>query len=386
MSLKNLEPEKLQDVEKKYKFENKYFEDPQTLKDSIISKTVIPHQVEFQPGPQGRKICWLSCPYCYGESAANSEERPDTERLVKILNEIADGGVNKVTFAGWATDPLNSKSIDDLLETAINRKMIFGFNTKPIKVSDKFVSLLKSRDINPASWISLSIDSGSNKVFNEVHGMNPSKAPLYDKVLANVMRIKEANEPFRKFDVSAAYLLNKFNSSKSEIETFIKDFKNAGCNLLRFSFAQPPRGLANQEKIETVPLIEEKNKIMSELKDWISLHDSESCRVLITDPDSENDIFYKNRTLPCIARFIYPTVGFDGRLYQCSQSAAPNFKDTEIGDLKKDSFWDLYYNYDVSDFAEYFRSSGQLMNKVGCRCDRKEHIANTKIHKSKLFV
>ena len=55
------------------------------------------------------KICWLSCPYCYGESAINNIERPSTERLVEILNEIADGGVNKVTFAGWATDPLNSK-------------------------------------------------------------------------------------------------------------------------------------------------------------------------------------------------------------------------------------------------------------------------------------
>ncbi|MDC0454713.1 radical SAM protein [Candidatus Pelagibacter sp.] len=386
MNLKNMEKKELKDVAKKYKFENKYFEDPQTLKDSIINKTVIPHQVEFQPGPLGKKICWLSCPYCYGESAENSTERPDTERLVKILNEIADGGVNKVTFAGWATDPLNSKSIDKLLETAIDRKMIFGFNTKPIKVSDKFVNLLKEKDIHPDSWISLSIDSGSNEIFNKVHGMNETKAPLYDRVLSNVMRIKEANIPFRKFDVSAAYLMNKFNSSKNEIENFIKDFKKAGCNLLRFSFAQPPRGLVNQNKIETVPLKEEKNKIMTELKEWIISYDSKDCRVLVTDPDTENDIFYKNRTLPCVARFIYPTVGFDGRLYQCSQSAAPNFKETEIGDLKKDDFWELYYNYDVSDFENFFKTTGELMNKVGCRCDRKEHIANTKIQKSKLFV
>jgi MoaA/NifB/PqqE/SkfB family radical SAM enzyme len=386
MLSENLEIKKLNDVDKKYKFENKYFEDPKDLKEKIINKTVIPHQVEFQPGPLGKKICWLSCPYCYGESAENTTERPDTDRLVTILNEIADGGVNKVTFAGWATDPLNSKSIDNLLETAINRNMIFGFNTKPIKVSDKFVDLLKNKKIHPDSWISLSIDSGSNEVFNRVHGMNQTKAPLYDKVLSNVMRIKEANQPIRKFDISAAYLLNKFNSSKDEILRFIKDFKSAGCNLLRFSFAQPPRGLVNQNKIETVPLKEEKNKIMSELSEWIMSYDSEECRVLVTDPDAENNIFYKDRTLPCVARFIYPTVGFDGRLYQCSQSAAPNFKETEIGDLKKDSFWDLYYNYDVSDFKNFFKSTGELMNKVGCRCDRKEHIANTKIQKSKLFI
>ena len=178
----------------KYKFNTRYFETPEKLKDDIINKTVIPHQVEFQPGSSGKKICWLSCPYCYGESATNNDERPSTERLVEILNEIADGGVNKVTFAGWATDPLNSKSIDMLLETAIKRKMIFGFNTKPLKVSDKFVSVLKDNEINNQSWISLSIDSGSNEVFNKVHGMN-TKAPLYDNVLKNVNRIKEANIP-----------------------------------------------------------------------------------------------------------------------------------------------------------------------------------------------
>ncbi len=375
----------LNDVDKKYKFENKYFTDPEILKKKIIDKTIIPHQVEFQPGAKGKKICWLSCPYCYGESAINNEERPSTERLVEILNEIADGGVNKVTFAGWATDPLNSKSIDDLLETAIKRKMIFGFNTKPLKVSDKFVSLLKDNEIHKDSWISLSIDSGSNNIFNKVHGMNTS-APLYDRVLSNVKRIKEANNPIRKFDVSAAYLLNKFNSSKDEISKFLSDFKEAGCNLVRFSFAQPPRGLVNKGEIETVPLTDEKSKIMNNLKEWIKSHDSENFRVIITDPDQENDIFYKNRTLPCVARFIYPTVGFDGRLYQCSQSAAPNFKETEIGDLKNNKFWDLYYNYDVSNFIKFFEDSGKLMNKVGCRCDRKEHIANKKIKESNLFT
>lgn len=368
----------------KYNFSTKYFDNPQQLKKDIIEKKIIPHQVEFQPGPQGKKICWLSCPYCYGESAINSDERPSTERLVEILNQIADGGVKKVTFAGWATDPLNSKSIDDLLETAIKRKLIFGFNTKPIKVSDRFIDILKNNEINRESWISLSIDSGSNEIFNKVHGMK-TKAALYDKVLINVNKIKMANIPHRKFDVSAAYLLNKFNSSKKEIERFIIDFQNAGCNLLRFSFAQPPRGLADKEKIETVPLTQEKNEIMNELKEWILSFNNDECNVLVVDPDTENNIFYKDRTLPCVARFIYPTVGFDGRLYQCSQSAAPNFKDTEIGDLKNKNFWELYYDYDVSDFIGFFKNSAEILAKTGCRCDRKEHIVNTKIAESKIF-
>ena len=45
----------LNEIDKKYKFENKYFEDPKILKEKIINKTVI-HQVEFQPGPQGKNM------------------------------------------------------------------------------------------------------------------------------------------------------------------------------------------------------------------------------------------------------------------------------------------------------------------------------------------
>ena len=143
--------------------------------------------------------------------------------------------------------------------------------------------------------------------------------------------------------------------------------------------------MAQKEKIETVPLTDEKNEIMADLNEWIIAQDSESCRIIVTDPDSENDIFYKDRSLPCVARFLYPTVGFDGRLYQCSQSAAPNFKETELGDLKDNKFWDLYYNYDVSNFLEFFDKTGKLLNKVGCRCDRKEHIVNKKVRDSNLF-
>ena len=77
--------------------------------------------------------------------------------------------------------------------------------------------------------------------------------------------------------------------------------------------------------------------------------------------------------------------GFDGRLYQCSQSAAPNFKDMELGDLKKNDFWDLYYSYDVSSFKKFFETNSKIMEKTGCRCDRKEHVVNTAIKNSKLF-
>lgn len=367
----------------KYKFSNKYFASPEKLKEQIINKSVIPHQVEFQPGPQSKKICWLSCPYCYGDSAIDNGERLSGERLVELINEVANLGVKKVIFAGWATDPLNSKHIDKMLKAAVENLLIFGFNTKPIKVSDLFLSYLYDSRVQKDSYMSLSIDAGSNEVFNKVHGMKVN-APLYDKCLSNTRNICKANSKEKKIDVSAAYLVNRYNCEEKEIVKFIKDFTDAGCNLLRFTFAQPPRGKV-EKNLDTVPTKDECETYSIILNRIVKEYDSEKCRILLVDADKENNFFRKSRTLPCVARFIYPTVGFDGRLYHCSQSAAPNFKDIDLGNLKDHSFKELYYNYDVGDFKKYFSDLGKKMNKVGCRCDRKEHTVNTKIQKSNLF-
>ena len=367
----------------KYKFSNQYFDSPDKLKEEIIKKTIIPHQVEFQPGSQSKKICWLSCPYCYGESAEDNGDRLSGERLVEIIREVSVMGVKKVIFAGWATDPLNSKHIDVMLEAAVNNNLIFGFNTKPIKVSKFFLDCLYSPKVKKNSYMSLSIDAGSNDTFNQVHGMKVGP-PLYDRCLENTKNICKANLNERKIDVSAAYLVNRYNSSEKEILSFINDFRSAGCNLLRFTFAQPPRGKV-EENLDTVPTQDECDQYAKLLEKIVQNEDSEECKILFVDADKENDFFRKPRTLPCVARFIYPTVGFDGKLYHCSQSAAPNFKEIDLGNLKENNFKDLYYNYDVSDFKRYFNDLGKKLEKTGCRCDRKEHTVNTKIKKSNLF-
>ena len=55
-------------------------------------------------------------------SATDNGERLSKQRGLEVLDEIIDGGVNKIIFAGYATDPLNCDYIDDLLEKTIKKK------------------------------------------------------------------------------------------------------------------------------------------------------------------------------------------------------------------------------------------------------------------------
>ena len=181
---------KQKELKKKYTFQTDYLKDINNFKNEIFEKKIIPYQVEFQAPPRGKKICWLECPYCYGLSADDNGERLSKERGLEILKQILDGHVKKIIFAGYATDPLNCSYIDDLLELTIsNKAVVFGFNTKALKISERFFDILKKNKLVESSYISLSVDAGSNQTYNKIHAVKAKKANIYDNVLKNSKKL-----------------------------------------------------------------------------------------------------------------------------------------------------------------------------------------------------
>jgi len=374
--------EKQKLLEKKYNFKSDYIKDFKSFKDEITKKKIMPYQVEFQAPPRGKKICWLECPYCYGLSADNNGERLNKERGLDILKQILDGGVKKIIFAGYATDPLNCDYIGELLDLTISNKAIFGFNTKALKISDTFFNALKNNKISDSSYISLSVDAGSNETYNLIHDVKAKKVKIYDQVLKNAKKLGEIKKE-NYFDLSAAYLVNINSANANDYENFINDFMGAGCNVLRFSFPQPPKDIKTEKGV--VPTQEEIDFYISDLNKLKKKYENEKCLIIITNPDGEHDIYNKPRTLPCYARYLFPTVGFDGWLYNCSQSSAPNFRSTALGNLNVDDFWKLFYNYDSQNLDNFMSICNKKIGNSGCRCDRKEHIVNQSVINSKVF-
>jgi len=369
-------------LEKKYQFKTDYVKNYDDLKKQILKKKIIPHQVEFQAPPRGKKICWLECPYCYGLSAENNGERLEKKRGLEILKQILNGGVKKIVFAGYATDPLNCDYIGELLDLTITNKAIFGFNTKALKISENFLSALKNNSTTEGSYISLSVDAGSNKTYNLIHDVKAKKVKIYDQVLNNARKLGNIKKE-NYFDLSAAYLVNIKSANINDYENFINDFMAAGCNVLRFSFPQPPKDIKTEKGV--VPSQEEINHYISDLNKLKKKYENDKCLILIANPDSDHDIYNKPRTVPCFARYLFPTIGFDGWLYNCSQSSAPNFRSTALGDLNKDDFWKLFYNYDSENLEEFMNICNKKISESGCRCDRKEHIVNQSVINSNVF-
>ena len=290
-----MDKEKQKELKKKYNFKSNYIQDFKNFKDEIIQKKILPYQIEFQAPPRGKKICWLECPYCYGLSADNNGERLSKERGLEILRQILDGGVKKIIFAGYATDPLNCSYIDELLDLTISKKAIFGFNTKALRISDTFFNTLKNNKITDGSYISLSVDAGSNETYNLIHDVKAKKAKIYDQVLNNAKRLGKIKKE-NYFDLSAAYLVNINSANLNDYEIFINDFMRAGCNVLRFSFPQIPKGVQTMKGV--VPTQNEIEFYISDLNKLKRKYENDKCLKLVSNPDADHDIYDKPRTLP----------------------------------------------------------------------------------------
>ena len=154
-----------------------------------------------------------------------------------------------------------------------------------------------------------------------------------------------------------------------------------GVDVIRFSCPQIPRGDSPGTN-PFVPTAEEYTGYFAALEPVVAAEATGACSILLSPHE---DIYRQARTLPCFARFIYPTIGYDGWLYHCSQSAGVNFRSQALGNLATDDFWDLMYNYAAADLPGYFRGCGSLMEANGCRCDRKEHTVNASLRDSGAF-
>ena len=259
------------------------------------------------------------------------------------------------------------------MSRAVLNEAVIGFNTRAINISDRLMGLISSDKVQPLSYMSISVNAATNEKYKFVNGAGDTRVPLYDKVLENVRKLCASVKRNKShLDVSVSYLVNQFTSNEEDIEKFIVDFKSAEVDLIRFSCPQVPRGseLANNLFI---PSLQEYQKYFEDIQAIVNKYKSDKTAILVLPHLAEYDV---SRTMPCFARFIYPTVGYDGWLYHCSQSAGVNFRSQALGNLETNSFWECLYNYDATDLDEYFQSIQKKMCANNCRCDRKEHTVN----------
>ena len=313
-----------------------YVKDAQQFYQSIKDRTVVPHQLELQPGSSSSKICWMNCPHCYGANTEHSLERLSVDRYHEILDECAS--IPKIIFSGYATDPFFYKDITQLVAHARDNQQIVGMHTKLLKIPR---GLHYAVDEAPkGSYISVSLDAYDDETYSKAHAYPHD---TYNRIIENIRDL--ANHTSLRVNVN--YLVNEWNNDAQGFEKMYYDCIHSGADAVRFSVAQQPHFGTKS--------------VVPDQVDWSRVKGKEGVEIYDVWQDEA-------QITPCWARWLFPAISYDGYLARCSETSSPTWDGIRLGSLHDTSFWDLYYGYAQFDT--------ELLRNANCQCDRKQMWAN----------
>lgn len=199
-------------------------------------------------------ICWNItrkcndiCKFCYRDTLS---EDLNFESNKKILDNIIDSGVKKITFAGG--EPLMYDHILDLIKYAKENKMITSLTTNSILLSEELLCQLEEY----LDCITLSLDANSS----ELQVMMTRNKNHFNNVIHVLDLIKHNNLSMK---VKINTIVSKIN--KEEVKNMVELIEYY--NIYRWKLFQfvPLRGFAYENKEKFYITDEEFYNIQSEI-------------------------------------------------------------------------------------------------------------------------
>jgi len=293
-----------------------------SLKEEAI--TTAPIYVRLKPTNR----CNHRCSYCsYADTDLNlrtevikSDEIP-WDILQKTINEFGEIGVRAITLSGGG-EPLIYPKINECMKLINKNKIELSIitNGQCLK-GDSARILAKSR------WVRISLDSPNKQLFSETRGVNPD---MFDDLVTNIKNFVKIKNKNCEFGVN--YVIHHENVSF--IYDMTKLCKELGINHIKFA----PR--ITKDVIDYHRLIE--MDVYNQLKLAKQLEDDNFRVIDKYTGDFEEAAKYQRNYTFCPIMQITTVIGADCKVYMCHDKAY--VKDGVIGDLKENSFKDIWFS------------------------------------------
>jgi len=278
-------------------------------------------------------ICNHNCPWCSfnGFRQENWVSWPE-ERIFSLLTELADVGVQSITFTGGG-EPLVHKRAADVFHKAHLLGMQFGVVTNGRRLEGPVTDVIASY----AKFVRVSLDAGNAQTHQLLHG---TAMPEYGRILGNMQRLRTLAGS-RDLTIGASMCI--FDVNRTEIEQAAKRVKAVGANYLEVRPVFPTEwrggGFGNPLTDEYV---EEAKAHLAEAK---ALYDGDGFNVIgmIHRFDQVMD-----KAKPYDACRIGPlttVINADGYIYHCCiQRGMPYFRAGSVLEKPfKDVWWDAQH-------------------------------------------
>ena len=203
------------------------------------------------------EVCNHRCSFCFtqdpkrirtmGALRIDGRTSMERERLLRLVDELADVGVLAISFTGVG-DPLMYPKIFDVLSRTVERGIKFSITSNmAMPMNDKLIEVLSH-----ATWLRLSMNAGSATTYALVHAPTArNKDKVYATMLDNVRRfdrVRRQRSTRHEFNIS--YVIS-FNNDH-EVLSAAKLAKSMGADSISFRtdtiFAFRPDAIFDQQE------------------------------------------------------------------------------------------------------------------------------------------
>jgi len=340
---------------------------------------VYPRQVEIHLPGDRKRACNFDCYYCQGR-ILEQPLAPFEEDALMIVEELK-GRVPYIIYGGAYTEPLLNPYLLDFLKLTKNYGSRFGIHTngsllKQLEKEKSFLSEICRIATSSEDYLSVSLDAGVAQSHMQIKN---TKVNWFDEIIEGIRTAAKIRGNSDSPAIRVCYLLNRFNSSESEIKRIISIMQDIKVDSLRFSIPYDVygKGFDMVRKYKQAVEVVHNFGYGKMLEPLMSKDLRERPYVFYISPHCQ-DVDRMNFK-QCIYSYYQITLASDGYIYKCSSTASPSFKMNRLG--KTTSDFGKFKKMILANHNPNFNPSTCF--KVGARCNRIALEINTTWAKNK---
>lgn len=295
-------------------------------------EVIYPRQLEIHLPGDHKIACNFSCTHCQGKFLEKGIA-PYEEKALKLMEQLK-GRIPYIIFGGAYTEPLLNPYFLDFLEMTKKHNSSFGIHTngslmEKLEQDNSFLTKL-TKIATEKDYFSLSLDAGKAESHSKTKNLNEN---YFDRIIRGLEIISSLRGDSGKPGLRICYLLNRFNSSKEEIESIVQIAKKNNIDSLRFSIPYDHYGkpFEQVDKYKREYETKEDKKFSMLLKPFLSENKDEKPFIFYFPPDFQD--VSKMNFRQCVYGYYQITIGADGFVYRCSCIASPHFKFNRLGEI-----------------------------------------------------
>lgn len=303
--------------------------------------------------------CNHNCNYCHYRNSYldldqyNPQDEIPKEKMLEIVEDMAEMGVKAVTFSGGG-EPLLYPHIEETMQAVVDAGIDLSIITNGSLLYGRKAEILAK-----AKWVRISIESCSDEQYCRIRGI---KEGSFEKLCDNIRHFAEIKD--KNCELGINVVVN--NENYKEVYKIAEDMKRLGVNHVKFS-----------------PLCSNHTReYHNAFKDYVSEKLKEAQRDLTDDNfkiidlytgDFDDSVIFERKYSRCPIKEFVCVIAADSKVYYCHDKAY--LKDGEVCDLNKGSFKNLWLSSAVEDKFRCFDAK-QVCNQH-CVYDSRNELINS---------